>query len=545
MPVSKALLRHFRFFELLAPADFTRIARAADRRNLSAGTLIFQEGTKGSDFFMIAAGEVEIFTTGEQGRTTLNVLSAHEWFGELALLDNLPRSASARARTRTTLLTLPKAEFGWLVRTYPLVLHRLVEASHKALRERDRAFLIEAQLRADQLEKLYSIALDITRHLDRDQALEAIRERAVELSNSAGGDIYLYDKASQLLVPHAGMVRTTPRRVGEGRVGRAFATRQAQPANPTLDHGCFELAAPIRIVDPREGERMLGVLNVYRADDGTPYRPTDRTLMELFASQAAIVIENADLYQSHLAKRELEAQLNAARRVQQSLIPSAPPHIPGYQVAGMWHPAQQVSGDYYDFISLGDGRWAFAIADVAGKGLNAALFMANTRSILRASAGAGGSVRDIIARANRAIEADSSGGMFVTAFFGILEPGTHRFTYVNAGHNLPLLYRAGDRSIEDLPGGNLAMGIVSELDFHADEVTLAHGDLLLLYTDGVTEATDAHETLYGDARLHEDLRSCENDTARRVIRHIDRHVRDFTGSFPQSDDITIVALRRM
>lgn len=545
MSVSKTLLNRFRFFDLLAPTDFTRIARATTRQDLRANTLIFEQGAPGDAFYMIVSGEVEIYAAGEQNDTTLNHLAANSWFGELALLDDLPRSASARTLTRTTLLTLGKADFRWLVQSYPLVLHRLLEVSHKTLRDRDRAFLVEAELRATQLGKLYEIALDITRHLDRDQALAAIREHVVDLLNSAGGDLYLYDPDSQHLIPQAGLVPSAPCRVGKGRVGLAFSTGHAQPPQPALDRGCFELAAPIRIVDPKEGERLLGVLNVYRATDGKPYEATDKALLELFASQAAIVIENADLYRTSLAKRELDAQINAARGVQQSLIPAAPPHIRGYQVAGFWHPAQQVSGDYYDFIDLKDGRWGFVIADVAGKGLYAALFMANTRSILRGSAIAGGTPAEIVARANNMLEADSSGGMFVTAFFGILEPLSHRFTYVNAGHNLPLHYRAADGTIRDLPGGSLALGILSDAPYHSDEITLEAGDLVLLYTDGVPEATDERETLYGDARLHEAVLECGNDTARQVIRHIDARVREFTGAYPQSDDITVVALKRM
>lgn len=539
MSVSKTLLRRFRFFELLSPADFTRIARAATRQDLRPNTLIFQDGALGDVFYLIVSGEVEIFTPGEQDDTILNHLTKNQWFGELALLDDLPRSASARTKTRATLVTIPKAEFRWLVQTYPLVLHRLVEASHKALRDRDRAFRIEAEMQAARLGKLYAVALDITRHLDRNQALEAIRDHAVELSNSAGGDIYLYDAASEMLVPHTTSSDTLPR-----RMRRRSPISRGQLLKQKLHPGCFELNAPIRLVDPKEGERLLGILSVYRADDGKLYETLDKTLLELFASQAAIVIDNADLYQTRLAKRDLDAQINAARSVQQSLIPAAPPQIRGYQVAGLWHPAQQVSGDYYDFISLPDGRWGFVIADVAGKGLNAALFMANTRSILRASAGAGGSAAEIMQRANRAVEADSSGGMFVTAFFGILEPPCHRFTYVNAGHNLPILYRASDKTLHDLPGGNLALGIVREVEYSSAEITFAPGDLLVIYTDGVTEATDARETLFGDARLHAAIRECGTETARRVIRYLDARVREFTVGYPQSDDITLVTLRR-
>ncbi len=544
MPVPKSLLRPFRFFELLTPTDFTRIARAATRHDLRANTLIFQEGAAGEEFFMIVRGQVEIFSHSARAETSLSVLNADEWFGELALLDDLPRSASARALKSSTLVTLPKTEFRWLVQTYPLVLHRLVEASHKALRERDRAYVLELESRAAQLKNLYDVALDITRHRDRNQALAAIREYAVELTNSAGGDVYLYDNNTQLLVPHAGIVETPPRRAGESRVGRAFASGQAQPAQFESARTCFELAAPIQLQDPKEGERRLGVLNVYRASDGKPYQATDKTLLELFASQAAIVIDNANLYQTHLAKRDLDAQLNAARGVQQSLIPAAPPQIRGYQIAGLWHPALQVSGDYYDFIALPDGRWAFVIADVADKGLTAALFMANTRSILRASASAGGSAAKMIERANHALEADSSDGMFVTLFFGILEPRAHRFTYVNAGHNHPLFLRAADQSIQELPGRNLALGIVPRVEYQSDEITFARGDLLVMYTDGVTEATDAHNKLFEDARLYAAIAECDDYSARQVLRHIDTRVRAFTGAHPQSDDITVVTLKR-
>lgn len=545
MPVSAKFLRPFRFFEPVAPNDFARLARAATRHELRADTLIFQEGAPGDEFYMIISGHVEIYSESEQGKTTLNHLDAKEWFGELALLDEMPRSASARTLTHCTLVTLPKAEFRWLVQTYPMVLLRLVEASHQALRDRDRAFLAETELRATQLQRLYDIALDITRHRERDQALEAICENAVDLLNSAGGDLFLYDSATQMLVPNGGgVLGTLPVRVGEGRVGKAFATGQVQPGQEHVARGCFELAAPIRLNDPKEGERVLGVLQVFRADDGTAYQATDKKLLELFASQAAIVIDNADLYQSLLAKRDLDAQLNAARSVQQSLIPATPPHIRGYQVAGLWHPALQVSGDYYDFIELPDGQWAFVIADVSGKGLNAALYMANARGILRASAGDGGSPAEIIGRANRALKADSTGGMFVTVFFGILDPRTHRFAFVNAGHNHPLLHRAADRKIQDLPGRNVALGILGGIEFGADEITFERGDLLVIYTDGVTEATDAHDKLFEESRLRAAIRECGGDTARNAIRTIDARVREFTGAYPQSDDITMVTLRR-
>jgi sigma-B regulation protein RsbU (phosphoserine phosphatase) len=305
------------------------------------------------------------------------------------------------------------------------------------------------------------------------------------------------------------------------------------------------LAAPIRLVDPAGNERRLGVLTVYRAAGDTPFQAADETLLQLFASQAAIVIENTELHQTRLDKERLDTELNDARRVQTSLIPAHPLAIKGYQIAGLWHPAKQVSGDYYDYIRLDDGRVAFVIADVSGKGLDAALFMANTRSILRANAALGGSPDEIIFRTNNAVTADSSRGMFVTAFFGILDPLRRRFSYVNAGHNLPLWRHAATRTIQTLAGGNLALGIMAGIKFQAHELELQPRDLILLYTDGITEATDATGALYGMARLRQVLAASGDLRARQVIRTLDRSVREFTGAAPQSDDITVVGLGRV
>jgi len=546
MPVQKQLLRRFPFFEPLTEDEFTRMARSITREVVPAHTLIFQEGETGDAFYMIHKGEVEIYSPSEQLDSRLNRLSAGDWFGELSLIDDQPRSASARTLSPTVLLCLPKAEFRWLVTTYPIALYTLVATTQRRLRERDRAFEQELATRLQQLQQLHETALDITRHLDRGRALESIRERAVELLNSAGGEIYLFDSKLHLLVPQAESgLNSPPVRVGEGSTGRAFQSGQAEIGKQHRRSTTFELAAPIKL-----DSRSLGVLTVFRTSKDAPFQETDRTLLELFASQVAIVIENTELHKMRLAKERLDTELDDARRVQRRLIPETPPHVPGFQIAAFWHPANQVSGDYYDFIEMPDGRWGFVIGDVTGKGLDSALFMANTRSVIRASAGIGGTPVEIIARANDTLANDSPTGMFVTLFFGILDPRAHRFSYVNAGHNKPLLRRAATGKVEILQGGNRALAITPQFPYTSSEVELGHGDLIVLYTDGVTEATAEDNTLFGEQRLTAALMDCgdasyRSNSAKQMIRAIDQRVRDFIGAQPQSDDITVVALRRV
>jgi sigma-B regulation protein RsbU (phosphoserine phosphatase) len=353
----------------------------------------------------------------------------------------------------------------------------------------------------------------------------------------------LYNESQNLLVAQPQDYLTAPAcRVGEGCVGRAFMMGQACISTPSRRRATFELAAPILLHEAGE-DRALGVLCVYRASDGAPFDDSDKTLLELFASQAAIVIENAQLLSLRMEKARRDGELQAAHGVQASLIPKHPPSLPGYQLASAWHPAREVSGDFYDFIPLAQNRLGIVIADVSDKGMAAALFMASARGILRASANLGGSAREIIERANRAIATDASGGMFVTVFFGILDPRTRHLSYVNAGHNNPLLCRMGSDSLMDLRGRNLALGIIADFQFTTGELDLCPLDLILFYTDGVTEATNAADELFGEARLQRLIFESCSESARHLIRKLNETVRAFTGAHPQSDDITVVALK--
>jgi sigma-B regulation protein RsbU (phosphoserine phosphatase) len=248
--------------------------------------------------------------------------------------------------------------------------------------------------------------------------------------------------------------------------------------------------------------------------------------------------------------------LAVARQVQKSFLPDEPPHIPGWQVAMALEPARQTSGDFYDFIPLPNGRWGIVIADVADKGMGAALYMAVSRTLIRTYAAEYHSRPDFALRVtNRRILADSQVSTFVTAFYLILDPLTGTLEYCNAGHNPPYLLRAQENAgapfeAHVLHRTGMALGVAEDASWEQATIQMDPGDILVLYTDGVTEAQDAGGTLFGDERLLAVLGGSAAMPARP--EHVAQGIRDallarvreFVGDASQFDDITLVVIAR-
>lgn len=254
-----------------------------------------------------------------------------------------------------------------------------------------------------------------------------------------------------------------------------------------------------------------------------------------------LVLELADRV---TMKRDLEI----AREIQLWLIPSAPPAIPGLDVAFATHPANTVAGDYYDvFPRAADGNDARAlivIADVAGKSIPAALLMATFQASLRTLSESGCSLPELTAGLNRYLSAHSRGGLrFTTAFLGELDPATGSLSYINAGHNAPVLLRAAASAVERLDVGGVPLGIRSDALYDCGQVTLCPGDLLVLFTDGVIEAVNGQEEEYGEARLLPLLQAHAQGSAAEVLRRVLQQVEFFVGGAPQHDDMTCIVLR--
>lgn len=318
---------------------------------------------------------------------------------------------------------------------------------------------------------------------------------------------------------------------------------------------------------PLKGKtRVLGAIVLSRAHDQPVFTASDEKLLMALASQAAISVENARLHREVLEKERLEKELELARDVQASLIPSKTPSIPGWDFAAYWQPAREVSGDFYDFISdvgvidlakesspsispatqiNGSPRHGIVIADVSDKGMHAALFMALTRSIVRASTTAGLSPADGLTQTNRLLCVDSINGMFVTLFYSQLDPVKNELTYVNAGHNPPLHYRAKERMLAELTATGIMLGFDDSRRLEQRLVKLEPGDFVIFYTDGVTEAMNEQYDQYGEERLRDLIHANSSASPGEILRALRDALAGFVGSHPQSDDITIVIAKRL
>jgi sigma-B regulation protein RsbU (phosphoserine phosphatase) len=250
----------------------------------------------------------------------------------------------------------------------------------------------------------------------------------------------------------------------------------------------------------------------------------------------------ADLRRTTAEKERYHRELEIAKEIQDTFLPESVPDIPGTKIAAITIPAMEIGGDFYDFIPAGDGRWGIVMADVSGKGISAALFMALSRTLLHVSGGAVPDPTAAIRQANRWIYEDGRSSMFVTVFFGVLDPEKMQFTYVNAGHNPPLLVRDG--SVHELSGSRgIALGVVPDVTIAATALDLRHGDLLVLYTDGVTEAFNDRDEAFGEERLREFLYANRDKPARALLEALVAEIRQFTGTAPQSDDITLAVVK--
>ena len=250
-----------------------------------------------------------------------------------------------------------------------------------------------------------------------------------------------------------------------------------------------------------------------------------------------------DQLRRSLAKAH-QREFEMAFKVQSQLIPTRLPQLPGWEFAARWEPAKEVSGDYYDFIPGGD-KLALVVADVSGKGMPAALFMASTRSIIRAEAAAFSGPTEILGKANNLLCADAALGMFVTLFYAEVSPDHPGLTYVGCGHNPPFWYRADRKEIAELEPTGPVLAVNEDIQYRTVRIDAGPGDVFLFYTDGYTEAFNGQQQLFGDDRLKEALSRHAGESPQRLLEIVERELAAFVGAAPQSDDRTIVIAKRV
>ena len=306
---------------------------------------------------------------------------------------------------------------------------------------------------------------------------------------------------------------------------------------PLLSAG-FALLVPMRIQ-----EETRGCLAVGPKIAGESFQETDLEFLTSLGHQAMTSLENARLFQEMLEKQRMEEELQLARNIQKSLLPSRIPPVPGYDISAVNIPSREVGGDYYDVIELSDHEWGIAIGDVVGKGAGAAMLMASLQASLRAISGEF-DVQKILGRINNLIYQNTDMYKYITFFYGVLDTRQNRFTYCNAGHNYPILVRP-DGGTEALSTGGIVLGMMPDAVYQADSVSLHEGDRVVLYTDGVTEAKNRDDMEFGEDRLIRLVIRNAVLSSDSLIENIVYDVNAFSSDLDQRDDITLAVIRRL
>ena len=279
-------------------------------------------------------------------------------------------------------------------------------------------------------------------------------------------------------------------------------------------------------------------------------KPIDLDDLSVTIEKAIEQIEYVhQMQKEHSQLESLKSDLAIAREIQQAILPRVFPPFPEYSgvldIAASMEPAKDVGGDFYDFFRIDDDRIGFLIADVSGKGIPAAIFMAVSRTLIRATGVNGGSPADCITRSNKLLAAESVDCMFVTVFYGILNVKTGEVSYCNAGHNPPYILKR-DGQVEVLPTQqDPMMGAIDGIVYHEDSLQLNPGDALVMFTDGVTEAMNKDNEEFGEKRLEDTIADVAMHNCQQINDAIKADVAAFTDGAEQSDDITVLALKRL
>jgi phosphoserine phosphatase RsbU/P len=325
--------------------------------------------------------------------------------------------------------------------------------------------------------------------------------------------------------------------------GKAAIANDADPNRYFLDppgHPVSLLCVPLKTET-----RLLGAV-LFAGLSARQYTAGELQVVNTIAAQIGPAIEIVHLQQVAIENARMEQELQLARKVQASLLPLHMPDVPGWEFAAYWQPALEVAGDYYDIIREKKDQLGLVIADVTDKGMPASLFMVFARSALRSFSDHRFSPARWITRANRLISSESDQGFFVTLFYARLTPHSGELTYVNAGHNPPLFYRSGIGQIGQLTRTGIALGVDENAVYEQRTIQLSPGDLILFYTDGITEAFDpAGAQQFGRQRLEEVVLRCREANPAEIIRALEAALAAFTGGGMPSDDVTLMVAKRL
>ncbi len=464
------------------------------------------------------------------------------------------------------LLAVVTGVFLYVYRRQQATIAELNRAREKIAREEKRVF--------DFLHGLGTALSETSRPADLHGL---IVEGALRVLEATGGALYIADRKSDQLrptfvsrscppffeVPESqqqqpgfswqSYLRLRSVSASEGLLGEAWAKRE-----PQLLNGGDPRLAPLRrspvgatsaLLGPLVyGNDGLGVLAIARGAGEAPFTELELQIFNTIVEQSSFALYNGMIFSQAADKRRLDQDLQVAHEIQRILLPASAPELEGYQISGINIPAQQVSGDYYDYIHIDDEHIGVAIADVSGKGVPASLIMAMCRSVLRSQAPSQPSPAAALRQVNAQLFPDIKEDMFISMAYTILDKNTSTLTLCRAGHDAPLLYKARDKTVSKINPPGMALGIDSGGVFNRVtgdfSLSLERDDCLVLYTDGVTEALNSQGDEFGMANVIQSIQASASEGAAGIITRLTDDLRAFVGTYPQHDDITLIVIRK-
>jgi sigma-B regulation protein RsbU (phosphoserine phosphatase) len=406
----------------------------------------------------------------------------------------------------------------------------------------------------EELSILNDLARVISSTMTQDAVIEAVVKRAVRATGGQQGMITMVDEQSPtemktLIRAQNSASNIQTFHLNQNILGWMMINKKPLLANDLHNdprfsgvqvEGSFHslLCVPLLVKN-----RMIAILAVFNKKDTVAFSEDDKRLLSIIAAQSAQILENARLYEQEKDLQRMQEEIRFAAKIQSELLPKEFPRIPGYDIAGKSIPAQAIGGDYFDFIPVDKTRIAVTLGDVTGKGLPAAMLMSNVQATLRGQTLVSNSPKEVIIRSNRLLYMSTSAEKFVTLFYGILDTENHSFWFSNAGHDNPyVLSPAGE--IRRLKTGGTVLSVMEEFPYEEEKVEIPKDEVVVIYSDGITEAMNAADELYGEERLLEVLQKVKGQSAIEIIDAVIAGARAHAGKHPQSDDMTIVVVKR-
>lgn len=541
---------------------FDFIKDRLNERKYSANEIIMEDESEGDELHLIYEGRIKITRRSKFGDDyRIALLHPGDFFGETSLIDGRPRTGRVSAVDDCTTYVLTKHDFDWLLeQSHPFAL-RLLLVSLLRFRSQNYHFMQELErsthhllVAVDKLEQIIEASKLINSALNLDELLKVILDTALKIVDGESGTVYLLDRRRRELwskVLEASKPLDIHLPIGKGIAGFVGATGDTLNIpdayldarfNPEVDkrtgyHTKTILCMPMK---NKDGE-IVGVFELLNKRDGT-FTSEDENTIKALSVHAAIAVEKARLYEEERDMIALEKELSAAHTVQVELLPEKLPQVDAYEFAARSIPAKSVAGDLYDIQELGNGNWGISLGDVSGKGMPAALLMANVQATVRAYSQLDFSAGNCLKHANDLLFKSTTAEKFVTLFYGVLDPVKHVLKCTNAGHEEPFFFH--NSQLLRLKRGGVPLGVVGHFPYEEELIQFDKGDVLIIYSDGIPDSINSNHERFGIEGFESIARDCIDSQAEEIADAIFTAVNEHVLDTPQFDDMTLLVIKR-